>query len=349
MQNGWATAAAAVLYAAGGFSLAMQFYMRILNRWYAARWKHVIGRVVIFGLPLASGLGGAAAGWTPWAAVPAAALLFHIALERASVRARRSMRAEPPVEIGGAAPGRWITTRDLQVLRYEAPSPWPGSPRVRIAHASDLHFHDGTDAAYFRSVAAQLASAAPDLVVLTGDYVFRQPESARLRDWLAGLSAPAGIWAVLGNHDYAASPGSVRAALEAGGVRVLAGRTRRADLGGGRAVDLCGDDRPWAETRPDPLRAEPGIPLIGLSHSPDNAPDFAAAGAWAVFSGHLHGGHIRLPWFGAVALPSRHGRCFEHGRYRIGTTHLFVSAGVGSTYPAFRLRCPPDVLLVDLV
>ena len=89
--------------------------------------------------------------------------------------------------------------------------------------------------------------------------------------------------------------------------------------------------------------------MIGLSHSPDNVFDFARSGAFAVFSGHLHAGQIRIPLFGPAAVPSLYGRCFEHGQYRVEETRLFVSAGLGNTFPSFRFCCRPDFFLVDLI
>ena len=98
------------------------------------------------------------------------------------------------------------------------------------------------------------------------------------------------------------------------------------------------------------FRAPPSdMPTIVLSHTPDNVYALQALGVDAVFAGHTHGGQMRLPFLGAIIVPSRYGRRFDRGHFVVGKTHLFVSTGVGADEPAFRLWCPPDLVAVDLV
>ncbi len=81
---------------------------------------------------------------------------------------------------------------------------------------------------------------------------------------------------------------------------------------------------------------------ILLSHSPDL---FYKAQGWGIdlmFSGHNHGGQIRLPLVGAVFMPSRYSRRFDRGFFRAGPTLLYVSEGVGGKHPV-RYGCPPEV------
>jgi 3',5'-cyclic AMP phosphodiesterase CpdA len=73
-------------------------------------------------------------------------------------------------------------------------------PEMRIAHLSDLHFgrHDAKVAA---SLANEIASQAPDLVVISGDFtqMGTPGEFAAARRFLDRLRAP--VFAVPGNHD----------------------------------------------------------------------------------------------------------------------------------------------------
>ena len=70
-------------------------------------------------------------------------------------------------------------------------------------------------------------AAAPDLILLAGDYVihgviggdFTSPEE--IADTLSGLRAPAGVFAVLGNHDWWLDAERVRSALERVEIPVL--------------------------------------------------------------------------------------------------------------------------------
>src|SRR5690606_7982178 len=72
--------------------------------------------------------------------------------------------------------------------------------RVRIAHLSDLHF-GRHDQAVADSLAADIDSQAPDLVVASGDFtqMGTREEFAQARAFLDTLKAP--VFAVPGNHD----------------------------------------------------------------------------------------------------------------------------------------------------
>jgi uncharacterized protein len=67
-----------------------------------------------------------------------------------------------------------------------------------------------------------------------------------------------------------------------------------------------------------------------------------------VFAGHYHAGQYRLPWLGALVVPSTYGRRFDHGHFVVSNTHLFVSAGIGATDPPRRIYCQPDLFIVDI-
>jgi predicted MPP superfamily phosphohydrolase len=118
------------------------------------------------------------------------------------------------------------------------------------------------------------------------------------------------------------------------------------DLGDGTTLQIGGDERPWGPG-PDHPPKPPATATIVLSHTPDNFYRLARSGVTAVFSGHTHGGQYRLPGIGSLVVPGRLGRQFDRGHFRIGGTHLFVSAGVGADAGGRRLWCPPDVLVVD--
>jgi predicted MPP superfamily phosphohydrolase len=79
-----------------------------------------------------------------------------------------------------------------------------------------------------------------------------------------------------------------------------------------------------------------------LSHSPDL---FYKARNWGVdlmFAGHNHGGQIRLPFVGAVFVPSLFSRRFDRGFFHGKQTLLYVNEGIAGMHPV-RYGCPPEV------
>lgn len=248
-----------------------------------------------------------------------------------------------------------VTTTDLEVRRFRAEVPGLGA-RVRVVHLTDLHVRDSEPESYWPGVVREIETASPDLVVMTGDYLSRAERLPLLERRLSLLPhAPLGTYAVLGNHDYwAGEAQAVRAALQRAGVQRVGGRCVTVWLSGPTAGDgshagalrVCGNERPWGPAYPAP---EEGAVTVALTHTPDNVYPLSKLGASVVFAGHTHAGQVRLPWLGAVVVPSDYGRRFDEGHFVVDGTHLFVSAGIGADAPPLRLWCRPELLVVDLL
>jgi len=221
------------------------------------------------------------------------------------------------------------------------PTPLAG---LRIGFITDLHrsatvSHEMVD----RAVQLVLAER-PDLIVLGGDYVsfadrqFVGPAA----DGLAPLTAPHGVFAVLGNHD---DDHDMPAALTAKGFTVLRDARTRLTIAG-ETLDIAGI-RFWTHRVTDIARvlrgASPTVML--LAHTPKRLTEAASFSVPLMLSGHTHGGQIVLPGLGAVAA-----REFPviAGTARRDNTTVFVSRGVGTVYVPIRLNCPPEVAILTL-
>jgi predicted MPP superfamily phosphohydrolase len=342
--------ASAAFWAAGGFCAFLLLYMRVLSRLPSGPLKRAAAVAGLGGAPALFALAGAWTGLSAGLAVPAAFLLSWLALDALALRDRRRHRAGGPVEV--RRDRRRLSpfcTFDLQIPRYEIPSPVPVPRRFRIVHLSDLHLNDRSSERWCRRLVEDVEGLAPDLLVATGDFSFSQTDSRRLEELLAAFRARAGAFAVLGNHDYSVGPDAIAAQLVRAGWRLPGADAVAAELPGGRRLWVAGYDFPWSREARRPVAPADGEPLIVLTHTADNASRLAEGGAFAVFAGHYHGGQIGLPGWGPIALPSRLGRRFPRGHFLFGKTHLFVSAGLGVTFPPFRVGCPPDLPVVDLV
>jgi predicted MPP superfamily phosphohydrolase len=256
-----------------------------------------------------------------------------------------------------------VTTTALRTHHFTLAVRGLPAKRLRVVHLTDLHLSEELPAAYPIEVLHRVRAAKPDLLLLTGDYLSRAERLPLLESWLSGLPTTRyGAFAVLGNHDYwSRRAEQVRALLERAGVRMLGGECARIvldaarDAGGSlkrESLSVCGNEAPWGPAlEPERLKqaVKSSFATLVLSHTPDNVYDAAELGATAVFAGHTHGGQMRLPGLGALIVPSRYGRRFDRGRFVIGSTRLFVSAGVGADAPPLRLWCPPEILVVELL
>ncbi len=240
-----------------------------------------------------------------------------------------------------------ITTTALQCRRVEITVPGLPCERLRVAQLSDLHIDHDLPFHYYASALRAVSEELPDLLVLTGDFVSRPEGLPLLEQWAALVTQAAPqVFFSLGNHDHWVDAQAVRSILLNAGAVDVGGRC----LGLARehgAIAVCGTEVPWGPNIPSfPV----GIPFrLVLSHTPDNVYALADAGATIVFSGHNHGGQFRIPGLGALVVPSRYGRRFDRGAFKVADTHLIVSSGVGAGRPSVRLFCPPDVVVVDVV
>jgi predicted MPP superfamily phosphohydrolase len=231
-------------------------------------------------------------------------------------------------------------TRDIAVRGLP-----PALNGLRIGMITDIHHSAVVSAEDVTSAVQLLKEAAPDIIVLGGDYVsFLDRTYMRpVAELLAPLAhAPQGSFAVLGNHD---DEKEVPAALTASGFSVLKDQRTALTIKGER-LDLAGI-RFWTRTAGEVARVLKGTggTTVLLAHDPRRLAEAAALDVQLVLSGHTHGGQVIVPGFGAVA-----GRKFPvlAGYATRENTSIFVSRGVGTVYVPIRINCPPDVAVLTL-
>ncbi len=223
---------------------------------------------------------------------------------------------------------------------------WPRDG-YRIAHLSDLHVGATLGRSFVADVVARTNAERPDLVVLTGDLVDGSPEDLlpELQP-LSELSAPDGVWFVLGNHEYLS-----RAERWVGAARDLGLHVLRNAWSSVGPFDLVGiDELDAPELSPGAVGADydraflgrdPRRPAIALVHQPRAATELARRGVLLQLSGHTHGGQIAplglLAWWdqGCVVGVCRNGELTVH-----------VTAGAGYWGPPMRFFSRAELALL---
>ena len=218
---------------------------------------------------------------------------------------------------------------------------------LRIGQITDAHLGMPFSTRNLCWAVAQLQRERPEVVVLTGDFVSRAAAIAGLTAGLEGVRAPLGVYAVPGNHDYREGLTAIRQALAELNIPLLINAQRRLCWQGTELWLVGLDD--GCEGEPDLERALVGVPpgacTVLLAHAPDVADVAAAHGVNVQLSGHTHGGHLRLPLLGPLALPPGGWR-YAMGHYQVGALQLYVSRGLGGT--PVRLGCRPEVTILTL-
>ena len=236
----------------------------------------------------------------------------------------------------------------------------PALDGLRIAQLSDFHYEQYTEPYFIREVVAQVNRLAPDVVLMTGDFISEGPESDR-RD--AEMSFPcaellSGIqceqrWCVLGNHDATVNPEVVTEALESHGLPVLANRYVPLERNGAR-LWIAGVKDVGVSTPDLHLAAPRGLqkanePVLLMAHEPDYADRVVKhGGVDLMLSGHTHGGQIRLPLVGALYLPPL-GRKYVEGLFPLANgLQLYVNRGIGTVGVPLRFYCRPELTMITL-
>jgi predicted MPP superfamily phosphohydrolase len=259
----------------------------------------------------------------------------------------------------------WLGTERVALRRIAVPSEALSAALGdgRVLHVSDLHVRR---VGYRERRLAELAAtAAPDLVAVTGDLVEppgrgRPAEIGPAVAVMRRLAEIAPTVAVLGNNDlpYPEKAQTVDtqrlvAALADAGVLVLRNAAARMTVrgrSGTSEVYIVGVDDNF--THRDDLHAAlgavpPDVPAILLAHSPDVVADWDVSRFALVLAGHTHGGQIRLPFIGALETQTRVPG-YVDGLYALPWGNwLHVSGGVGTSEIHLRFLAPPGAAVLS--
>jgi predicted MPP superfamily phosphohydrolase len=216
---------------------------------------------------------------------------------------------------------------------------------LRVGLITDVHRSRWVSADDVARAVSALMAEHPDLIVLGGDYVtwgdrqFVGPSA----EVLGSLSAPHGVFGIIGNHD---DDRDMPLALSARGIQMLKD-TRSRLMIKDTPLELVGI-RFWTKRGADIASAMKGAQgtVVLLAHDPRRLAEAQALGIPLVLSGHTHGGQVVLPLAGAVAAAKFP---VVSGLARRGDTTIFVSRGVGTVYIPLRINCPPEVAVLTLV
>jgi predicted MPP superfamily phosphohydrolase len=247
---------------------------------------------------------------------------------------------------GAGAYGYVYERHDLQVTRASVPVVGlsPALEGLRIGLITDVHRSLFVSADDVNHAVSAVMAERPDLIVLGGDYVTWGDRQyvGRAAEALRPLSAPLGVFGILGNHD---DDHDMPAALAKNGVQMLKDARTRLTIKGA-PVDLVGI-RFWTKRAADIAWVTRGATgtVILLAHDPRRLAEAAALKIPLVLSGHTHGGQVVLPVVGAVAAQKFP---VVAGMGRRQDTTMFVSRGVGTIYVPVRLGCPPEVAVLTL-
>lgn len=217
---------------------------------------------------------------------------------------------------------------------------------LRIIGISDLHlgYTIGRDEA--AKWVDMINKKKPDMVLIAGDIVDSDVSpnmQDKVYEELRRISAPLGVYACLGNHDYYA------------GVKQSTEFMRLADITLLKDTAMLVDNRFYVigrDDRTNPKRKsldeivnglDRSKPMILLDHQPYNLEEARNAGIDLQLSGHTHYGQV----FPINLITSAIYEC-AYGFTRKGKTNIYVSSGIGIWGGKFRIGTNSEFVVFNV-
>ncbi|MFC1849167.1 metallophosphoesterase [candidate division CSSED10-310 bacterium] len=242
----------------------------------------------------------------------------------------------------------WLEIKEDDFYSPDVP---PAFQLTKVVFISDIHHADYFSLKRVRQVVETVNKLKPDLIILGGDYVYyeacyTQPCFSELKK----LTAPLGIYGVLGNHDYWADPENSKQSLQEAGFFLLDNNATwvsngkdRIKIGG--VADLWESNQDLQPTLRD-VRDTDFVLLV--SHNPDYVEQIKTPLIDLVLCGHTHGGQVAFFGLWAPILPSRYGQKYRTGRVVTENTTVIISNGIGTILPPVRFFVRPQINVIYL-
>lgn len=249
-------------------------------------------------------------------------------------------------------PGRLvINSTTINIPRWH-----PEHKGLKIAVLTDLHVGSPfNDLARLKEIVALTNAQQPDLIVLLGDYLiggitggaFIEPEP--IAQGLKDLHAQIGVFAVLGNHDWAIDGERVRKALQDVNITVLENDAVRI-TSNNKDLWIAGVADAWTRKVDIPkilAKIDDKNPVLLLTHNPDIFPKTDSR-IDLVLAGHTHGGQVSLPIIGSPVVPSHFGQRYAKGLVNEKDHQIFISSGIGTSIFPIRFCVPPEIAVLQI-
>lgn len=257
-----------------------------------------------------------------------------------------------------------IIVTNINYVNSKIPNSFNG---YKILHISDLHNKEfGKNQKKLISLTKELN---PDIIVVTGDLI--DSRRTTIDDMHIALSymksaidiAP--VYYVSGNHEERSNLyNDLKIALEECGVINMGDTHKDIELNGDSIsllglADISSNSIISSKYNTSPLGFDEILGnlktesnnkfTILLSHRPELIKLYSRENIDLVFSGHAHGGQIRLPFLGGLIAPNQgFFPKYTNGIHKLNSTSLVISRGLGNSLAPQRLFNRPEVVVVNL-
>lgn len=222
---------------------------------------------------------------------------------------------------------------------------------LKIVFAGDFHVKP-YQAERLDYIVKKINAQNPDIVLLVGDYVnmhsdYMSYPISKTAEKLSKIYTKAGIYTVLGNHDYYKEGNKIKKVLTDNGITVLENRCRKIEIGN-KTIYVAGiEDLVTGFPNVERALKYCQTPTILLSHQPDIYPSLPKDKINLTLAGHTHGGQVVIPFIGPIIVPSKYGTKYASGYFEEDGKKMIVTKGLGTSILPIRLNCPPEIVVIE--
>ena len=222
---------------------------------------------------------------------------------------------------------------------------------LTIVALSDVHLGYTIKKKRLQSYVEQINALNPDIVVIVGDLFDRNilpVMQQKMNEDLRKISSTYGVFAIYGNHEYyghisTTKDVAVQDFLTSTGIQFL------------KDTVVCIEDKLYIVGRDDMTNrhrkptnelmkdVDKNLPILLLDHQPFHLEESQENGVDLQISGHTHAGQV---------FPLNH---IVNGMYELGygyktkgSTHYYVSSGLGLWGPPFRIGTNSELVKIQL-
>lgn len=230
----------------------------------------------------------------------------------------------------------------------------------KIIQISD--FHNNTSSKLTKKLIAEIKNQKPNIIVITGDLIDSTKTNVDIAiDMIKEIIEIAPVYYVMGNHEARTNEyDNLKSQMIELGVKILENEAQEIQLNNS-TINILGINDPSFNKERDIYDSETVKSNIEniqynednftilLSHRPEVFKIYVEKNIDLVFTGHAHGGQIRLPFIGGIIAPNQ-GTFPEYtdGIYREKDTTMVVSRGIGNSIIPFRVNNRPELMIVEL-
>lgn len=245
---------------------------------------------------------------------------------------------------------------DVDELTIRLPDLPDNLDQLKIVHLSDIHFPKNRIDP--DQLIKETQKADPDVIFLTGDLIDRSAsiEDVPLAELIRSLSQIAPTYSVSGNHETSSRQlDQWNDIMTENGAVLLENNTHIATLSGEKIAIMGVKD--GNQTSMIPLSEDiKELPILLLAHRPEFFPSYTTDNPDiqpdVTFSGHAHGGQIRLPFIGGLFAPGQgFFPKYTSGVYSSSQNadqKLVVSRGIGNSLFPLRINNKPHFIVITL-